>query len=178
MSSPTGCQTTKRAAAFTLIELILVMAVLIIVVSLVTPQLRGFFSGRSLDSESRQVYSLIGYGQSRAVSEGIPMFLWVNPEKGAYGLRQETGYADSDDKALEYTVADGLKLNVRQGRAKLPLTAKYFGVHFSPDGNIITGSSVEGISIQEGQNAPVWITRPDNGQSYSIENGILGNAQH
>jgi len=161
-----------------LIELILVMALLTIVISLVTPTLNRFFSGRSLDSETRQVFSLIQYGQSRAVSEGIPMFLWINPQKGAYGLRQETGYTDSDDKALEYSVAEGLKINVNQGKSKLPLTAKLFGVHFSPDGNIITASSVEGISVQEGQGAPLWIKRPDDGQMYEVQNATSPNAQH
>ena len=29
-------------------------------------------------------------GQSRAVSEGMPMVLWVDEKKGAYGLSAET----------------------------------------------------------------------------------------
>ncbi len=65
------------AGAFTLIELILVMAMLAIVISVALPSLKGFFRGRNLDSEARRFLSLTRYGQSRAVSEGVPMVLWI-----------------------------------------------------------------------------------------------------
>src|SRR5437667_3469223 len=61
--------------AFTLIELILVMALLVIVMAVSAPALSNFFRGRTLDSEARCFMSLTRYGQSRAVSEGIPMVL-------------------------------------------------------------------------------------------------------
>jgi len=53
--------------AFTLIELILLMALISIVISLVAPRLAAFFHGRSLDSEARQLLALSRHGQSRAV---------------------------------------------------------------------------------------------------------------
>src|SRR5207249_2115896 len=56
--------------AFTLIELILVMALLAIVLAVSAPALSTFFQGRTLDSEVRRFLSLTRYGQSRAVSEG------------------------------------------------------------------------------------------------------------
>src|SRR6185295_17984721 len=61
-----------RAAAangFTLIELILVMAILTIAVSITAPALSNFFHGRTLDSEARRMLALTRQGQSRAVSE-------------------------------------------------------------------------------------------------------------
>src|SRR5215831_89969 len=58
--------------AFTLIELILVMAILTVAVAITAPALSNFFHGRSLDSEARRLLSLTRQGQSRAVSEGLP----------------------------------------------------------------------------------------------------------
>src|SRR5690242_2199653 len=79
-------------SAFTLIELILVMTVLTIAVSLTAPALANFFRGRSLDSEARKMLALTRLGQSRAISEGIPMNLWFDSVGGAYGLEAEPTY--------------------------------------------------------------------------------------
>src|SRR5262245_32345834 len=89
----------RHRRAFTLIELILVMALLMIVAAVSFPSLRNFFQGRSLDSEARRFLSLTRYAQSRAISEGIPMVLWLDAREGTYGLQAETGYLDIDSKA-------------------------------------------------------------------------------
>src|ERR1051325_11002931 len=89
------------ARAFTLIELILVMAMLLIVLAVSFPSLKGFFRGRDLDSEARRFLSLTRYGQSRAVSEGVPMVLWIDAQQKTYGLRAQTGYADTDTNAVQ-----------------------------------------------------------------------------
>ncbi len=148
----------------------LVMALLTIAISLVTPSLMGFFQGRSLDSEVRQILSLTRYGQSRAVSEGIPTVLWVNPANGTYGLRQEAGYNESDPKALDFSSAEGLQLGVDNTRTKSLGAGKLLGIHFSPDGNVITSESVAGISVREAGRNPVWIVPSYNGLSYEVRN--------
>src|SRR4029079_13279680 len=76
--------------AFTLIELILVLALLAIVTSLAAPSLSRFFRGRALNSEARQLLSLTDAGQSRAVSEGFPVLLWIDSQQRQYGLQLET----------------------------------------------------------------------------------------
>src|SRR5262245_47792338 len=97
-------------AAFTLIELILVMALLLIVVGVAFPSLQNFFRGRSLDSEVRRFLSLTRYAQSRAVSESIPMVLWLDAREGTYGLQADAGYLDNDSKAVEYTLSQDVSL--------------------------------------------------------------------
>src|SRR5688572_19269233 len=86
--------------AFTLIELILVMALLVIVIGVTFPSLQKFFRGRTLESEGRRFLTLTRYAQSRAVAEGIPMTLWVDPLEGIYGLEAQKGFLDRDDKAV------------------------------------------------------------------------------
>src|SRR5690349_9721534 len=74
------------ARAFTLVELILVLVLLAITASLVGTNMGSFFRGRALNFEARRMLSLAHYAQSRAVSEGVPMVLWVNPSTATYGL--------------------------------------------------------------------------------------------
>jgi prepilin-type N-terminal cleavage/methylation domain-containing protein len=164
-----GNNPSSHRHGFTLIELMLVMVLLVIVISLVTPRLEKFFTGRALDSEVRQFVSLTRYGQSRAVSEGVPMVLWVNPKTGTYGLRQETGYTDGDNRAMDYTVSDGLTINVDGGLGKSVLPGKEMGIHFSPEGTPVTATSVKGVSIAEAKRAPVWIRQTTNGLSYEVQ---------
>src|ERR1035437_4145222 len=120
MRLPTGQPGSGRAArsahrarrGFTLIELILVMALLTVVISLTAPRLSRFFHGRRLDSEARRLLALTRSGQSRAVSEGIPMDLWVDTEQGRFGLEAEPSYDTTDPQAVDFTLDGGLELEV------------------------------------------------------------------
>src|SRR5207248_10972163 len=118
MTLPTGSKRNKRyemshGGAFTLIELVLVMTILLIVFSVALPSLKGFFRGRNLDSEARRFLSLTRYAQSRAVSEGVPMVLWIDTRRGAYGLQQQAGYTDGDSNAARFALSEELREEVQ-----------------------------------------------------------------
>ncbi|MFM8470398.1 MAG: Tfp pilus assembly protein FimT/FimU [Limisphaerales bacterium] len=104
--------------AFTLIELILVMALITIVVSVSLPSLKGFFRGRDLDSEARRFLSLTRYGASRAVAEGIPIELYVDTAQRLYGLRAQAGFLEQDAKRVEYRLPEELSFEVSPPPAK------------------------------------------------------------
>ena len=98
--------------AFTLIELILVMALITIVVGVSMPSLKGFFKGRDLDSEARRFLSLTRYGASRAVAEGIPVELYVDTAQKLYGLRAQAGFLEQDTKRVEYKLPAEISFEV------------------------------------------------------------------
>lgn len=115
MTLPTG-RTSSRDRAFTLVELLLVMSILVVVIAVAMPSLAGFFRGHSLESEARRLLALTHQGQSRAVFEGMPMLLWFDAKNRTYGLEEEPGYTDQDTKAVEFTVDEDLGLEpVSQG---------------------------------------------------------------
>ncbi len=109
---PDSILVRRFRAAFTLIELILVMTVLTIAVSITAPALANFFRGRSLDSEARRLLALTREGQSRAVSEGLPMDLWLDAQQGAYGLEAEASYEVNDPKAVNFNLDRDMQLEV------------------------------------------------------------------
>src|SRR5215471_2243590 len=78
--------TRNASPAFTLIELILVMAIVVVAISITAPKLANFFRGRTLDSEARRLLALTHSGQSRAVSEGIPTRLQFDISNHSYRL--------------------------------------------------------------------------------------------
>ena len=94
----------RRYTGFTLIELILVMAILTVAVSITAPALSNFFHGRTLDSEARRLLALTRQGQSRAVSEGLPMDLWVDSAQAQYGLEADASFEQTDPKAVTFNL--------------------------------------------------------------------------
>ena len=64
---PPRTRPLTSASAFTLIELILVMAILTMAVSVTAPTLANFFRGRTLDAEARRLLAMTRGGQNRAV---------------------------------------------------------------------------------------------------------------
>lgn len=99
-------------SAFTLIELILVLSLLMIVMGISLPTLKNFFRSRTIDSEARRFLSLTRYAQSRAATEGVPMVLWIDAQDGTYGLQAETGFLDVDRKAVIYDIDNDLSVEV------------------------------------------------------------------
>jgi prepilin-type N-terminal cleavage/methylation domain-containing protein len=87
----------RARQGFTLMELILVMALLSGVIALSAPRLASFFQGRQLGSEAKRFLALTRHGQSVAISAGIPMVLWVDLERREYGLAPEAGYGGGRD---------------------------------------------------------------------------------
>jgi type II secretion system protein H len=147
--------------AFTLIELMLVMAILLTVLAVSFPSLRGFFRGRHLDHEARRFVSLTRYAQNRAISEGYPMVLWVDVKEGTYGMQAQTGYLDEDDKSVEYEVHETLTMEVSrsvivrnagtQRAERNSVVGNLPAIKFNPDGFYADTSPEEIVLIQEGE---------------------------
>jgi type II secretion system protein H len=170
-----------RDGGFTLIELILVMALLTIVLSVGAPALARFFRGRTLDSEARRFLSLTRYGQSRAVSEGVPMVLWIDAKQGLYGLNAEAGYLDEDRKAVEFLLHEDLLIEVERAEVR-PLSSQWNRptrradslpeIRFTPDG-FISETSPDAVLIREGEERAVWIAQSRNRLHYEIQTNHL-----
>jgi len=175
-------RSTQRA--FTLVELIAVMALLVTVIAIASPSLAGFFRGRALEAEARRLVSLTRMGQSRAASEGIPMLLWVDLQERRYGLEADSSFVDEDTKAVEYTLDSNVTMEIgaselvrdvisegtlygnsssRSPHATLPQ------IRFEPDG-AITASSPENFRLSDRDEGSLWVTLSANRLNYEVHN--------
>jgi type II secretion system protein H len=168
---------SNKSRAFTLIELVLVMALLTIVLAVAFPSLRNFFRGRNLDSEARRFLALTRYAQSRAVSEGVPMVLWIDAKQRTYGLQAQTGYLDEDDKAVEFALDETLEFkvttpSVRQTAMQRNETVSVAGnlpaIRYSPDG-FIGQTSPDEVTIRQGDEDAVVFAPNANRLNYEIQ---------
>jgi type II secretion system protein H len=153
--------------AFTLIELILVLALLAIITSLMVPRMSGFIRGRALDSEARRFFALLHAGQSRAVSEGMPMMLWVDEKQGTYGLEAETTGQNGDPKAERLSVDDNLQISVLNlGLTSQTTIRNLPAIRFMPDG-MVDENSPKTIRLADA-GAAQWLIESRNRMGYEI----------
>ncbi|MBI5381664.1 MAG: GspH/FimT family pseudopilin [Opitutae bacterium] len=166
----------RSRRAFTLIELILVMALLAIAAGLAAPRMASFFRGRTLDQEVRRLHALANYAQSRAVAEGMPVVLWLDARAGTYGQMIQTGFVDFDERATTFTVDATLALettaaeptqayepvdetpNLPEGQAM---------IRFSPEG-YVDEISVPKVTLRQGTEMVREVALTANGLGYEI----------
>jgi prepilin-type N-terminal cleavage/methylation domain-containing protein len=182
--SCSGLTTPQPATSrgFTLLELLLVLALLAMAVAVAAPSLSRFFAGRSLDSEGRRMLALTRYAQSRAVSEGVPMVMWFDPELGKYGVKAELTYDGEDKKAVEYQLASNLQMELPSTalttaepipwKITADISGIYPSIRVTPD-SFIAETSPEWVwikIIREDQPDAVWLALNANGLNYALQN--------
>ena len=137
------------------------LTLLAIAATFVAANMSSFFRGRMLSFEARRLLSLTHYAQSRAVSEGVPVVLWINPADSTYGLTVQSSFnsPDGDLKAVTYAAESSLRLETPQGEVSAvseqedeklgqPNDGRSF-IRFTPDG-FFDDSSVSRVTIRQG----------------------------
>jgi prepilin-type N-terminal cleavage/methylation domain-containing protein len=154
--------------AFTLIELILVLALLVVLTSLAVPTMSRFIRGRALDSEARRLLALTHAGQSRAVSEGAVMVLWVDEKAGTYGLEAETSGQNGDAKAEHLEVDGTLKLTAPSSGGTAVETFKNLpAIKFLPDG-LVAEDSLATLELVDTDGFARWLALNKTRTGYEI----------
>jgi type II secretion system protein H len=158
--------------AFTLIELILVLALLAIVTSLAAPSLSSFFRGRALQSEARQLLSLTHAGQSRAISAGFPMLLWIDKDGRAYGLEEESSAqggtpSAADPRAEEFSINDNLQIEAVDAASLAVNGRRLPAIRFLPDG-AVDETSPRSVRLTALSGETLWLIQATNRLNYEI----------
>ncbi len=153
------------------------MVLLLIVASMVAPRMSSFYQGRALNSEARRLLSLMHYAQSRAVAEGSPVILWLDPAKSTYGVEVQAGHESSDDlRDLSYTADPTVTFEIptvsdapvsEDGDEAFGLPEGLPSIRFNPDGNF-DEVSVSRIILRQGTSGALELAPKANRLSYEI----------
>jgi len=168
MTLATGQNKWQRRHAFTLIELILVLALLVIITSLAAPAMANFIRGRALDSEARRLFALMHAAQSRAVSEGMPMVLWVDEKSGAYGFQSETTGPGGDPKAENMPLDSTLQIAVlNTGMATPTMFNNLPAIRYLADGTV-DENSPQTLQLTDSTGISRWLIESRDHTGYAI----------
>jgi len=161
-------QNDFRRRAFTLIELILVLALLVIITSMAVPAMSRFIRGRALGSEAQRMMALMHEAQSRAVSEGLPMMFWMDAQAGEYGVAAETTGPNGDAQAEDLTLDGTLKMAVVNLGLGTQTTFKNLpAIKFLPDGTV-DEDSPQTVQLMDGDGFTLSLIETRNRTGYEI----------
>jgi len=159
-----------RLNAFTLIELVLVLALLVIITSLAAPAMSNFIRGQALGSEARRMMALMHAAQSRAVSEGLPVMLWVDEKSGAYGISTETPGQNGDAKAENLQLDSLLQIAVLNVGASGSTTFNNLpAIRFQPDGTV-DENSPQTLRLSDSSGTSLWLVESRSRTGYEVHN--------
>lgn len=120
MTSSTGKNRGRSCGAggFTLLELVLVMALVCSMLAIVAPSLAGFAAARQTADAARQIISLIQYARTQAVAQGCIYRLNFDRQAGEYWLTARNG-ADFEslgsDFGNRFALPQGTSFDLRAG---------------------------------------------------------------
>jgi len=174
---------TTASAAFTLVELILVMVVMVTILAFIAPTLGRTFKQRGLDQEAVRMLALTEYGRDEAVSQGVPTQVWIDPIKGDFGMEAMPGY-QNDKGSSDVTATQGSSQGqVHEKQYSLPTdvhfevaagsnhtTSKGYVqvIQFDPDGTPATGTGIPSIRIVDKDNGSSELDLTTDGWGYEI----------
>jgi len=112
--------------------------------------------------------ALLHAAQSRAVSEGAPMMLWVDEKAGGYGLAAETSGPNGDAKAEDLTVDSTLQLAVLNLGTGAQTTFKNLpAVRFLADGTV-DENSPQTLKLTDSAGFARWLVETKIRSGYEV----------
>lgn len=97
-----------RRAAFTLVELILVLAILAVMVAVVAPALARSSRAQSLEHEALRLLAVTEHARDEAVSTGVFMAVYVDADGGKYGMEPASA-TSGVEKRKDFTLPEELQ---------------------------------------------------------------------
>ena len=161
----TGNDNGRFARAFTLIELIFVMILLTALLAVSAPSLSRSFRQRNLEQEAAQLLALTEYARDEAVSQGVPMRVWMDAASGRFGMQAREGYTGDAAREKAFALPDGLRFDpapLPANGGDLPAMAE-----FEPDGTL-TPESLSLVRIFDASGNAVALVQGEDGWGYEI----------
>ena len=166
---------------FTLVELILVMALLVVFMGLVVPSVSRSLRQRNLEQEAARLLALTEYARDEAAGQGVPMDVWVDAGNKLFGVEPKAGYIGSAARARSFrlsaemhfdavsggvTAPPGTGAGVRTPQGQ-PTHGGITAAEFAPDGTL-DPTSVASIRIADHTNTGVSVSQTTDGYGYQI----------
>ena len=153
-----------RSAGFTFVELIVVMALLALMAGLAAPSLSRSLRQRKVDEEATRFIALTEYARDEAVSQGIPMVVWVDQKGQRCGVEPKEGFEGDVSRDREFAMNPDVSFKIDNAATSGGVT---HAVEFAPDGSPGL-SSVELVELTDRFDSALSIVRTEDRWSYEI----------
>jgi type II secretion system protein H len=151
-----------RRAGFTLVELMLVLAILAMMVAFVAPALAKSSRARNLEQEALRFVALTELARDEAVSQGVTMAIFVEAQTQRYGMEPASATSGVVTRK-DFTLHEDLHFEPVETKSKKEGRV----ITFSPEGTPDV-SSVDTIKITDKNGATRTIERETDGWGYQL----------
>ena len=123
-----GCPVTRRSTSrgFTLLEIVLVMAIIALATVLAAAAMTGGFKGMQLKASAKEIASNLRYTRTQAIATGQPQRFVIDPVKHVWQAPNAHHGSIPDKLAIEFTGA-------REAQVK-GAPSSQGAIEFFPDG--------------------------------------------
>ena len=141
------------------------MALLAMLLAFAAPSLSRSIRDRHLKQEATRFVALTEYARGEAVSQGVPMIVWIDSEAGRFGAQPKSAYDGDVTRDREFRLGSEVRLEV----AKTALVGGDLTtvIEFAPDGTPETASA-ESVRLVDRFDAVVTIARTTDRWGYEI----------
>ena len=154
-----------RPFGFTLVELIIVMTLLAVVAAWTAPAMSRSIRARNLRDEAARFLAATEYARDEAVSLGLPMTVWIDPETQRFGVAPKAGFTSETTRSREFAVHPDIHFEMDQAAGRDRETP---AVEFAPDGAPGT-ANVETLRLVDRFASSLTIVRTKDGWAYEIQ---------
>ena len=173
-----------RRRAFTLVEMIIVLTLMVIAIGIAAPSFRAFMSGRNVDNEAQRFQSLTRYAASRAITEGLPMDLGIDIKGRRYWVAGCGGYTETSTNVVGFTLDQDVQMSVVPGANVLTTVSNVWTpyllyhrgnstvIRFQPDG-LVCDLSPQTVKFRQlnGTEPETWVVQNPNHRTYDLSPG-------
>lgn len=140
------------------------MALLAVIAAFSAPSLARSLRQRNLDGEAARLLALTEYGRDEAISQGVPMTVWVDPKGQRMGVEPKTGYDGDDARSREFELNADIHFELDRTATQGGVVA---AMEFSPDGTP-SPSSIDAVRLVDRFQSQITVSRTSDGYSYEI----------
>lgn len=171
----------SNALGFTIIEMMVVVAIVSVLASLAAPNLSQFLVARQAEDVARHVSEDMAFGRSEAVKRNAPV-LFCARASGPCTAAQATGDwaqgwrvcydLDADGSCDATGLTDPNPMRTRSATAaNLQFTGPLNGLRFNPDGTVTSADFTEFTVLGAGTPGVRWIVRIAASGAVSVRKG-------
>jgi type II secretion system protein H len=151
-------------AGFTLVELLLVMALLAVCAAFSAPLLSRSLHDRNLKDEANRFLALTEYARNEAASQGVPMTVWIDPQSQRFGTEAKTGFEGDESRARDFEINADVHFELDRAATRNGLIDV---AAFTPDGAAEL-TNLDAVRLVDRFGGNLTIARTSDGYGYEI----------
>ena len=142
------------------------MALLAVILALVAPSLSRSSRARKLENEATRLLAATECARSEAISQGVPMNVWIDSAAGRFGVGAKAGYSSNTIREKEFFLDSDIRFDALEN-APSGQNGVVDAIEFSPDGTP-DPSSVYSIRLLDQSDSAIALTQTEDEWGYEI----------